>query len=79
MVDVEPVTFTIRFFKKGKKYGDEYKAICTVQKIGCVAYVSGLHGEISRRDYEEFSDKMSELGCTELRWLKNGQEKTYQN
>jgi hypothetical protein len=77
MVDIEAISFTVRFFSEGKLYGDEYKAILTVQKSGYIAFISGLHGSINRKDYDELTDKLEALGVTELRWLKHGKEKKY--
>lgn len=72
MVDLEPITFTVRFFEPGCAYGEPYKAVMTVQRMGHIALCSGLKGEIGRRDYDEFFRQMGEMGVTEVHWLRQG-------
>jgi len=72
MIDIEPITFTVRFFEPGCNYGDPYKAVMTVQRMGHIALCSGLNGEISRRDYDEFFRQLEEMGVSEVHWLRQG-------
>ena len=74
VVNVEPIVFTIRCFAEGKVWGDEYKMVLTVQKMGDVGYVSGCHGEFSHSDYREFEVRMAEYGITKLEWSRKCQQ-----
>ena len=79
-IEIEPTSFTVRLFADGKGYWDDYEAIMTVQKMGQIGFISGLHGHISRIDHDTFCDMIrDEYGVTELRWLKRGLEKAYDN
>ena len=79
-IEIEPTSFTVRLFADGKGYWDEYEAIMTIQKMGHIAFETGLHGNISRVDHDRYCDLIRELhGVTELRWLKHGSEKNYNN
>jgi len=72
MVHVEPVFFTIRIFAEGKSWGDEYKLVLTVQKIGETGFCSGCHGDFTMSDYREVERSMKEFGINKLEWKRNG-------
>jgi len=79
-IEIEPTSFTVRLFKDNAGYWDAYEAIMTVQKMGHIGFISGLHGDISRVDHEKACDMLrEEHGITELRWLKRGIEKKLDN
>jgi hypothetical protein len=79
-IEIEPTSFTVRLFKDGKGYWDDYEAIMMVQKMGHIGFVSGLHGRMRRSDHDKCCDMLrDEHGITELRWLKRGVEKSYDN
>jgi len=79
-IEIEPTSFIVRLFPDGAGYWDEYDAVMTVQKMGHIGFVSGLHGRISRVEHERCCDRLrEEHGITELRWLKHGAEKSYDN
>ena len=75
MIHLEPVVFTGRVFLKGKQWGDDYDAVFTVQRMGCVAYISACHGKIDKRAVMDLGDELEELGMTEMRWLRHGRDK----
>lgn len=71
MINVEPIIFTLRSFRNdGSGYGDPYRAVCTVQKVGNVGHVSGLHGDFSLTDYHEMRLRLREYGIDKLEWLR---------
>ena len=47
----------------------------TVQRMNHIILGSGLNGEISRGDYEEFLRQMEAIGVTEVHWLRQGSVK----
>ena len=61
MVCIKPATLTVRFFEEGAEWGDPYKAVATVQLLSDqTAYVSGLMGEITRKDYRDLMRALRE-------------------
>ena len=70
MIHIEPVVFIARLLPDGGKYGDEYKAVATVQKMGNVGFVSGCHGKINRRAVMDLTAQLETFGMTEVKWLR---------
>jgi hypothetical protein len=68
MIDIKPVTLAVRFFDDDASYGDRYRAVATVQVTPDVAYVSSLHGDITREDYEQLLEAMKDYGVAEVHW-----------
>ena len=70
MIHIEPIVFTARLLPDGGRYGDDYRAVATVQKIGSVGYVSGCHGELDRKAVIDLSDELAKFGMTEVKWMR---------
>lgn len=68
MIDIKPVTLAVRFFDDHASYGDRYRAVATVQITPDVAYVSSLHGDITREDYDSLLEAMKDYGVAEVQW-----------
>ena len=70
MVCIKPNTLTVRVFSEGAGWGEPYKAVATVQLLSDnSAYVSGLMGEINRKDYLNLMRKLrEEYGVRDVRW-----------
>ena len=68
MIDIKPVTLAVRFFDDHASYGDRYRAVATVQITPDVAYVSSLHGDITRDDYDRLLEAMKDYGVAEVHW-----------
>ena len=68
MIDIKPVTLAVRFFDDDASYGDRYRAVATVQITPDVAYVSSLHGDITREDYDKLLEAMNDYGVAEVHW-----------
>ena len=68
MIDIKPVTLAVRFFDDDASYGDRYRAVATVQVTPDVAYVSSLHGDITREDYDNLLEAMKDYGVAEVHW-----------
>ena len=68
MIDIKPVTLAVRFFDDHASYGDRYRAVATVQITPDVAYVSSLHGDITREDYDKLLEAMKDYGVAEVQW-----------
>ena len=62
--------FTARLLPDGGKYGDPFKAVATVQKVGNVGYVSGCHGKITKRAIIDLGDELAKFGMTEVKWVR---------
>ena len=69
-IHLDPIVFTGRLFLKGKKWGDPYDAVFTVQKIGNVGYVSGCHGKINKQAVLDLGDELAKFGMTEVKWVR---------
>ena len=72
MLHIEPIVFTARLLPDGGQYGDEYRAVATVQKMGNVGFVSACHGEIDKRAVLDLGDALEQYGITEIKWLRGG-------
>lgn len=70
MVCIKPNTLTVRFFNEGADWGEPYRAVATVQLLSDnSAYISGLMGEITRKDYRDLMRKLrEEHGVRDVRW-----------
>ena len=75
VIHLEPIVFTCRVFLKGKRWGDPYDGVCTVQKMGSLGFISGYHGKLDKKAVMDLSDELEKFGITELKWLKNGRMK----
>ena len=64
MIHLEPIVFTARLLPDGGKYGDPFKAVATVQKVGNVGYVSGCHGKINKQAIIDLGDELAKFGMT---------------
>ena len=65
---IQPVFFTCRLFEEGGKWGDEYKLVVTVQKIGDVGYCTGCHGEFAMNDFRDLQRRLKKYGIKKLKW-----------
>ena len=72
MIHLEPIVFTARLLPKDGRYGDEYSAVATVQRMGNVGFVSACKGKINKQAVLDLGDELEKFGITELKWLKNG-------
>ena len=70
MIHLEPIVFTARLLPDGGKYGDPFKAVATVQKVGNVGYVSGCHGKITKQAIIDLGDELAKFGMTEMKWVR---------
>ena len=70
MVHVEPITFTVRLFLKGKVWGDPFDGVCTVQKTGSVGFVSAYHGKLNKAGTVQLLEELEQYGITELKWVR---------
>ena len=70
MIHLEAITFTARLLPDGGKYGDPFKAVATVQKVGSVGYVSGCHGKINKQAVIDLGDELAKFGMTEVKWVR---------
>ena len=68
MIHVEPVVLMCRKFADGDEWGDDYKAVLTVQKFGDKAYCAGCHGKFTMKDYRELKRNLEAFGIKELIW-----------
>ena len=73
-IHIEPVFFTVRVFPDGKKWGDEYEAVITVQKMDHIGYCSACHGTITLSGYRELERQLKKYGITKLKWRRAGKE-----
>jgi hypothetical protein len=73
-IHLEPIFFTVRIFADGKSWGDEYKAVLTVQKMGEVGFCSGCHGDINIMDYREVERALSEHGIKKMKWNRGSRK-----
>jgi len=73
VVHLEPIVFTVRAFKQGE-YGDPYDAVCTLQKMGDVGYVSGCHGKLSHKTVRELGNVAARYGMTRIEWRRSADE-----
>ena len=62
--------FTARLLPDGSKYGDDYSAVATVQKVGNVGYVSACHGKINKQAVLDLGEQLEQYGMTEMKWRK---------
>ena len=69
-IHIEPIVFQARAFKKGKHFGDPYKAVMTVLKFDDKGYCSGLHGEFTVQEYCELKKQLAEWGIKQLKWKR---------
>ena len=69
MIHLEPVVFTARLLPEGGKFGDEYQAVATVQKVGHTGYVSACKGKINKRAVLDLSIQLEKYGMIEVKWL----------
>lgn len=70
MVHIQANTLTVRFFDDGAGWGETYRAVATVQLLSDnSAYLSGLMGEITRKDYRDLMRTLrEEHGVTDVQW-----------
>ena len=68
MIHVEPIVLMARKFADGDEWGDEYKAVLTVQKTGDTAHCVGCHGKFTMRDYRELKKELAKHGIENLTW-----------
>jgi hypothetical protein len=71
IIHLEPLVIQVRCFDDGKEWGDVYKTVLTVQKLGEVGFCSGCHGEFSMSDFRELERQLKEFGITELKWNRS--------
>ena len=73
MVCIKPNTLTVRFFDDGVEWGDPYRAVATVQLLSDkTAYVSGLMGEITRKDYRDLMRELRDRhGVRDVQWHRS--------
>ena len=69
-IHLEPIVFTARLLPKMGRYGDDYKAVATVQKIGSVGHVSACMGKLDRRAVLDLSEELEKFGITEMKWIR---------
>ncbi len=77
IIHIKPVLSHIRFFPEGS-YDDRtpYSAIATVQFINDdEAFISGLHGTITRAEMRAVFKELSNMGITVVRYERHGKEK----
>lgn len=79
MIHVEPIVFTIRFFEEGMSYDnfDPFVAVATLQKSENKAFLSGLNGTLTKKQYIHLMKKIHEMGIEELITLRHGKEHVY--
>ena len=68
VIHVEPIVLMCRKFSGNDKWGDEYKAVLTVQKIDNVGYCAGCHGEFTVTDFRDLQRKLKTYGIKKLKW-----------
>jgi hypothetical protein len=69
-IHLEPIVITVRCFDKGKSWGDDYKTVLTVSKLGDIGYASGCHGEFSMSDFRELQRSLKKYGISKLKWAR---------
>ena len=70
MLEIEPIVFTCRGWTKGTDKYAPYQTVMTLQRVGHVGLVSGLHGELSIELREQFMQEARKLGITELQFVR---------
>jgi len=80
-VHLEPIVFLARFYSNGRSFKnkDKYDAVLTIQLEGSKkAYISGLHGHLSRKQYRLLVEDLKDLGVETLVFSRtNDREKVY--
>jgi hypothetical protein len=59
------------------RWGEPYVAVLTVSWAGDVAYLSGLHGRITRARWREIHDYLVGAGAVRAECVRRGRERTY--
>lgn len=59
-------------------WGARYDAVLTVSWAGDVAFLSGLHGRITRALWREIHDYLVASGATRAECVRRGRERTYE-
>ena len=76
-IHFKPILSTVRFFDDGS-YEEKtpFKAVATVQFINDdEAFISGLHGTITRADMREVFEELAKMGIKVVRYERHGKEK----
>lgn len=74
---VEPLVETLRIFRGGRKYGEPYDAVATVVLCGDLAYLCGMHGRITREDWEALQGELRSRGVLDLLVVRRGERVWY--
>lgn len=62
-----PIVEILRFTDE---YSKPYHGVCTVQYIDDVAFISGLHGAITKKDFREIADHCKMRGMSRMEWVR---------
>lgn len=74
-IDLEPVMFIGRILDDDDEYGDPYKGVFTVHKMGNKAEVVGYMGHLTIAVYREIASQLKDLGMVDVRYQHSGVEK----
>lgn len=70
-----PLTGHIRVFSEGKRSGDPYCGIATIQHLNeDTAYLSGMMGDFNKEAFKALLDKIKELGFSKVIYERAGKK-----
>ena len=77
MIYLDPLVSTVRIFRGGHVYGDPYDAVATIVICGDLAYLCGLHGELTREDWLAMQAELRARGVRDLLTIRHGERIWY--
>ena len=78
-VHLESVVYVLRAYSGGRTHEnrDPYDGVLTLQIFDDVAFIQGMHGEISRRHYKMMLEGLKERGVSTIYSDRHGKKREY--
>ena len=77
MLHVEDLVSTLRFFGKGRRYGDPYDTVATIIIVHDFAIMVAMHGTMTLTFWKELQEELKSRGIKDLLTIRHGDRTWY--